>query len=92
MRKKDEQMTRTKISCFSDARNSFGNKSLTEVITHSTVTNCGQKERSKLYDFFFFFRSEQTNTIEQEQKPYPTLAVSRKKKKKKVTPCLVTLL
>lgn len=41
MMKKHRQTTRAKISWFLGFRNSFGNKSLTEVIKHSTDTNCG---------------------------------------------------
>lgn len=52
MRKKDEQMMRTKISRLPGLRNSFGNKSLIEAIKHSTVTNWGQNKISKqLHDF-----------------------------------------
>lgn len=43
-RKLDTQMKRTKILCLTDARNIFGNKSVTVVIKLSTITNWGQKE------------------------------------------------
>lgn len=47
-RKEERQRRKETISCFTGERSNFGNKSLTEVITASTQTNCWENQISQL--------------------------------------------